>query len=67
VVDGLPRAHASIHGNALGAATGTSAYTDVPGGRVTRVFDNCFVMHFDDEGRCREFTAYYTKRPDPAA
>jgi hypothetical protein len=44
-------------------ATGTTSYTDSPGGRVTQVFDNCFVMRFDDEGRCREFTEYYTKRP----
>jgi hypothetical protein len=34
---------------------------------VTQVFDNCFVMRFDGDGRCREFTEYYTKRPDPAA
>jgi hypothetical protein len=44
-------------------ATGTSTYYDEPGGRVTQVFDNCFVMKFDDAGRCREFTEYYTKRP----
>jgi len=44
-------------------ATGSSTYTDVPDGAVTRVFDNCFVMRFDEEGRCREFTEYYTKRP----
>jgi hypothetical protein len=43
-------------------ATGTSTYTDAPGGRVTKVFDNCFVMRFDDAARCREFTEYYTKR-----
>jgi ketosteroid isomerase-like protein len=43
-------------------ATGTSHYSDVPGGRVVRVFDNCFVMRFDAEGRCREFTEYYNKR-----
>jgi SnoaL-like domain len=43
-------------------ATGTSTYTDTPGGEVTEVFDNCFVMRFDDQGRCREFTEYYTKR-----
>jgi hypothetical protein len=29
---------------------------------VRQVFDNCFVMRFDDEARCREFTEYYTKR-----
>lgn len=44
-------------------ATGTSTYYDEPGGRVTQVFDNCFVMRFDDDGRCRDFTEYYTKRP----
>jgi hypothetical protein len=44
-------------------ATGTSTYTDGPGGPVSEVFDNCFVMRFDDRGRCREFTEYYTKRP----
>jgi hypothetical protein len=44
-------------------ATGTTTYTDIPGGPVTQVFDNCFVMRFDHQGRCREFTEYYTKRP----
>jgi len=48
-------------------ATGATTYTARPGGPVTHVFDNCFVMRFDDEGRCREFTEYYTKRSDPAA
>jgi len=43
-------------------ATGTSTYTETPGGPTTQVFDNCFVMRFDDDGRCREFTEYYTKR-----
>ena len=44
-------------------ATGTSTYRDAPGGSVTQTFGNCFVMRFDDEGRCREFTEYYVKRP----
>ena len=43
-------------------ATGTSTYTDGPEGPVHQVFDNCFVLRFDDHGRCREFTEYYTKR-----
>ena len=44
-------------------ATGTSSYRDEPGGPVVRVFHNCFVMRFDPDGRCREFTEYYmTKR-----
>ena len=45
-------------------ATGTSSYRDEPGGPVTQAFANCFVMRFDDEGRCREFTEYYAKRSD---
>jgi hypothetical protein len=44
-------------------ATGTTTYTESPGGPVTQIFDNCFVMRFDDDARCREFTEYYTKRP----
>jgi hypothetical protein len=44
-------------------ATGTTTYTETPGGPVTQVFDNCFVMRFDSDGHCREFTEYYTKRP----
>ncbi len=44
-------------------ATGSSSYRDEPGGPVTQEFENCFVMRFDDDGRCREFTEYYAKRP----
>lgn len=33
---------------------------DVP---VTEAYDNCFVLRFDDEGRCSEFTEYFVKRP----
>ena len=43
-------------------ATGTSSYRETPEGPVTRVYDNCFVMRFDDDGRCRDFTEYYVKR-----
>jgi ketosteroid isomerase-like protein len=44
-------------------ATGTSRYREVPDGPVVRIYDNCFVMRFDGEGRCREFTEYYLRRP----
>jgi hypothetical protein len=43
-------------------ATGHSTYLDGPGGPVTRTYDNCFVIRFDESGRCREFTEYYVKR-----
>jgi ketosteroid isomerase-like protein len=45
-------------------ATGVSRYRDEPGGPVVRTYDNCFVMRFDDERRCREFTEFYVRRPD---
>jgi ketosteroid isomerase-like protein len=44
-------------------ATGSSRYRDEPDGPVVRVYDNCFVMRFDDAGRCRELTEYYVERP----
>ena len=44
-------------------ATGESSYRDSPEGPVVRVYKNCFVMRFDDAGRCREFTEYYMRRP----
>jgi hypothetical protein len=44
-------------------ATGTSTYREGPGGPVKQVYENCFVMRFDDSGECREFTEYYIKRP----
>ena len=44
-------------------ATGQSTYRDEPGGPVTRTFANCFVMRFDDEGLCRDFTEYYARQP----
>ena len=44
-------------------AAGSSVYRDVAGGPVVKVFHNCFVMRFDDAGRCREFTEYYMRQP----
>jgi ketosteroid isomerase-like protein len=44
-------------------ATGTSSYRDEPGGPVTRVYENCYVISFDGEGCCHAFTEYYVKRP----
>ena len=44
-------------------ATGRSTYRETPGGPVTEVFHNCFVIRFDADGRCREFTEYFIKQP----
>ena len=49
----------------VAVATGISSYRDSPDGPVARVYDNCFVMQFDSEGRCREFTEWFMKRKSP--
>jgi hypothetical protein len=43
----------------VAVATGKSTYTGDP----PRTFHNCFVMRFDSEGRCREFTEWYVQQP----
>jgi len=45
-------------------ATGTSSYRERLDGQIVRVYHNCFVMRFDAEGRCQEFTEYYIRAPE---
>jgi ketosteroid isomerase-like protein len=47
----------------VAVATGTSTYTKQPGGPIDRIYDNCFVMRFDGDARCREFTEWFMERP----
>ena len=49
----------------VAVATGESLYSEKPGGPVVQAWDNCFVMRFDADGRCREFTEYFAERPSP--
>jgi ketosteroid isomerase-like protein len=49
----------------VAVATGSSTYTAEPGGKVERIFDNCFVMRFDRASRCREFTEWFMEQPRP--
>ena len=46
----------------VAVATGSSTYYSSPGGEVDRTYDNCFVMRFDANGRCAEFTEWFMKR-----
>jgi ketosteroid isomerase-like protein len=46
----------------VAVATGESLCAEEAGGPIFH-WDNCFVMRFDSEGRCREFTEYLAKRP----
>jgi SnoaL-like domain len=41
----------------VAVAVGTSSYTD------STVYENCFLLRFDDAGRCREFTEWFMERP----
>jgi ketosteroid isomerase-like protein len=49
----------------VAVATGSSTYLTEPGGAVDEVYDNCFVLRFNEAGRCREFTEWYIRRPRP--
>ncbi len=43
-------------------AVGVSTYFD-PHGEVRAIYDNCFTLRFDSDGRCSEFVEWYVKRP----
>ena len=43
-------------------ATGTSRYL-VGDGEPDRLYHNCFLLRFDSEGRCAEFTEYWMLEP----
>ena len=49
----------------VAVATGSSSYKDSVDGPVVRVYDNCFVLRFDSEARCREFTEWFIQRKSP--
>ena len=47
----------AVEGN-VGVAQGRTRYFR-PDGSIEREFDNIFVLHFDDAGRCARFTEWY--------
>jgi ketosteroid isomerase-like protein len=47
----------------VAVATGSSTYLGEDGS-VADVYHNCFVMRFDADGRCAEFTEWFIERPD---
>jgi hypothetical protein len=47
----------------LAVVVGATTYLVHAGGPVDRVYDNCFFIRFDDEGRCVDFTEWFMKRP----
>ena len=49
----------AVEGN-VGVAQGRSRYFGRDGS-IEREFDNIFVIHFDDAGRCTRFTEWYMR------
>ena len=43
-------------------AVGSSTYFDASGA-VEEVYDNVYLLRFDGDGRCSEFTEWFMKRP----
>jgi hypothetical protein len=49
-------------------AVGKSSYwTDATRSTLERIYYNAFLLRFDEEGRCVEFTEYFLKGPDTAS
>lgn len=46
----------AVEGDAA-VAVGTSSYTE-----PENVYDNCYLLRFDADGRCSEFTEFFMKR-----
>lgn len=51
----------AVEGN-VAVAVGTSTYRRKDGS-VRDIYDNCFVLRLDDDGRCTDFTEWFMKRP----
>ena len=47
----------------VAVARGTSTYFD-DSGKVEKIYDNLYLMAFDEDGRCIDFTEWFMKRPD---
>jgi hypothetical protein len=52
---------------AVAVAVGWSRYwTDASRATERTTYDNCFLLEFDPDGRCRSFTEFFRERPRPA-
>ena len=47
-------------------AVGRSTYLERPGGPIREIYDNCFLLRFDPDGRCASFTEFFVRRPRDA-
>jgi ketosteroid isomerase-like protein len=47
-------------------AVGRSTYfEDASQAKLVRAYDNVYLLRFDGDGRCAEFTEYFMKEPEP--
>ncbi|HEX2127887.1 MAG TPA: nuclear transport factor 2 family protein [Solirubrobacterales bacterium] len=49
----------------LAVAVGSSTYTNSDGS-IRAIYDNCFLLRFDADGLCAEFTEFFMERKDAA-
>ncbi len=53
----------AIDGDRAVAVGWSAYYADATQARVERTYDNVFLLRFDADGRCSEFTELFMKRP----
>lgn len=53
----------SVDGDRAVAVGWSRYYTDASKSTVQNVWDNAYLLEFDDDGRCRAFTEFYVERP----
>jgi len=54
----------AVEGDRAVAVGWSSYWTDASRSTLEKTYDNIFLLRFDDEGRCLDFTEYFMKRPD---
>jgi hypothetical protein len=52
----------AMNGN-LAVANGRSTYYEAGGTTLKTEYDNIFVIHFDDQGRCTRFMEWFMEKP----
>ena len=54
-----------VHGDTVVAVGVSRYYTDATKRTLDREYHNLWILEFDDTGRCRSFTEWYMKSPNP--
>ena len=53
----------AVDGDRAVAVGWSRYYTDATKGSVTNIWDNAYLLEFDEQGRCRSFTEFFVERP----